>query len=234
MSNNYYDILWVAKTATNEEIKKSYKKLAMKYHPDRNKWDKEAEKKFKEINEAYQVLWDEKKKKQYDQFGNSNFWNFNNWNFNNWNYQWNPFGNFGWWFNFEDIFSGFGWWSQKSSTRFDFDFSEFFGNKSKSWPRSEKKQNQEKEQNLDVTETISIPFIDFLFDTQVSIKTINWKNLKLKIKALTKPWTKFKIKWEWKKINWKTGDMFVIVEAKMPKEIPEHVKKMVEAIRYEL
>jgi curved DNA-binding protein len=65
----YYSILEIEKTATIEEIKKSYRKLAMKYHPDRNKGDKEAEEKFKKINEAYSVLSDEQKRKQYDMYG---------------------------------------------------------------------------------------------------------------------------------------------------------------------
>ena len=56
-----YGILGVGKSASKDEIKKAYRKLAMKYHPDRNKWDKEAEKKFKEVNEAYQILSDDKK-----------------------------------------------------------------------------------------------------------------------------------------------------------------------------
>lgn len=76
MSKNYYDILGVSKTASADEIKKAYKKLAMKYHPDRNKGDKEAETKFKEVNEAYQVLGDAEKKKNYDQFGSADFGSF--------------------------------------------------------------------------------------------------------------------------------------------------------------
>ena len=70
---DYYDILGVTKKATPEEIKKAYRSLAMKYHPDRNQGDKTAEAKFKEASEAYQVLSDPKKKSSYDQFGHSAF-----------------------------------------------------------------------------------------------------------------------------------------------------------------
>ena len=66
---DYYEVLGVSKTATDAEIKKAYRKLAMKYHPDYNPGDKEAEEKFKEINEAYEVLSDADKKARYDQYG---------------------------------------------------------------------------------------------------------------------------------------------------------------------
>lgn len=70
---DYYDILGVAKNASGDEIKKSYRKLAMKFHPDRNPGDKEAEKKFKEATEAYEILKDDQKKAAYDQYGHSAF-----------------------------------------------------------------------------------------------------------------------------------------------------------------
>lgn len=70
---NYYDVLGVPKTASQSDIKKAYRKLAMQYHPDRNPDNKEAEDKFKAISEAYAVLSDEGKKKQYDMFGDSQF-----------------------------------------------------------------------------------------------------------------------------------------------------------------
>ena len=70
---NYYDLLGVAKTANEAEIKKAYRKLAMQYHPDRNPGDKSAEEKFKKINEAYAVLSDADKKRQYDMVGDSRF-----------------------------------------------------------------------------------------------------------------------------------------------------------------
>lgn len=68
---DYYELLGVEKTATAQEIKKAYRKLAMKYHPDRNPGDKEAEEKFKEINEAYSILSDPEKKERYDKFGHA-------------------------------------------------------------------------------------------------------------------------------------------------------------------
>ena len=70
---DYYEVLGVKKDSSTQDIKKAYRKLAMKYHPDRNKGDKEAEEKFKEISEAYAVLSDPEKRKQYDTFGASGF-----------------------------------------------------------------------------------------------------------------------------------------------------------------
>ena len=70
---DYYQILGVSKSASPEDIKKTYRKLAMKYHPDRNKGNKNAETKFKDISEAYAVLSDTEKKKQYDMFGSEGF-----------------------------------------------------------------------------------------------------------------------------------------------------------------
>lgn len=68
---DYYDILGVSKDANDQEIKKAYRKMAMKYHPDKHKGDKAAETKFKDINEAYQVLSDKQKRQSYDQFGSA-------------------------------------------------------------------------------------------------------------------------------------------------------------------
>ncbi|MFT4100757.1 MAG: molecular chaperone DnaJ [Burkholderiaceae bacterium] len=68
---DYYDVLGVAKNATEEEIKKAYRKLAMKYHPDRNPDSKDAEDKFKEAKEAYEMLSDARKREAYDRFGHA-------------------------------------------------------------------------------------------------------------------------------------------------------------------
>ncbi|HSN57876.1 MAG TPA: molecular chaperone DnaJ [Clostridiaceae bacterium] len=70
---DFYEVLGLQKGASDEEIKKAFRKLAIKYHPDKNQGDKEAEEKFKEINEAYQVLSDPEKKAKYDQYGDADF-----------------------------------------------------------------------------------------------------------------------------------------------------------------
>ncbi len=70
---DYYKILKIRKDASAEEVKKAYRKLAMKHHPDRNRGDASAEEHFKEINEAYAVLGDTEKRKQYDMFGAEGF-----------------------------------------------------------------------------------------------------------------------------------------------------------------
>ena len=70
---DYYEVLGVSKTASDSELKSAYRKLAKKYHPDVNPGDKEAEAKFKEATEAYSVLSDAEKRRQYDQFGHAAF-----------------------------------------------------------------------------------------------------------------------------------------------------------------
>ena len=68
---DYYDVLGVNKSASPEELKSAYRKLAVKYHPDKNPGDSKAEEKFKEASEAYEVLSDDKKREIYDQYGHA-------------------------------------------------------------------------------------------------------------------------------------------------------------------
>ena len=109
---NYYEILWIWEDASDEEIKKAFRKLAMQYHPDRW-WDEE---KFKEVNEANQVLSDKAKRQQYDMFRK---WGFDFWS---WSFSWGWFWGF-WWSQVDigDIFdvfwSFFGWWAWQARPR---------------------------------------------------------------------------------------------------------------------
>lgn len=96
MKRDYYEILGVAKNASAEEVKKAYRKVAMQFHPDRNPGNKEAEDKFKEAAEAYEVLNDADKRSQYDRFGHNAFGNGRG----------NGYGSGG--MNMDDIFSQFG------------------------------------------------------------------------------------------------------------------------------
>lgn len=236
---DYYSLLWVSRTATQAEIKKAYKKLALEYHPDRNKWNKSAEAKFKEVNEAYQILSDATKRKQYDQFGSDPLGGFSWGNYRG--YQGN--GDFS---NFGDIFSQFGWGNVPSgrwkTQSFSFDFSDLFW---RAWPgglyeeeplqrSSPQSPEEKKENNLDVVEKVEIPFLDFLFDSTVNIKTVYGKVLSLKVKANTKPGTKFKLTGKGRMSHGETGDMYVIVNAKMPHVPDPKILKMIDWIRHSL
>lgn len=222
MSNNYYDILWVTKSASSDEIKKAYRKQAMKYHPDRNKWDKVAEEKFKEINQAYTILSDEGKRKQYDTF---------------WSTWWNPFWWWAWWWysswwfsGFEDIF--WGWWWQ--SSWFEFNIEDLFW----SWmwwntrrKTSTKREKPKEPESLDFEKTYEVPIFDLILGCKIEVKWVYWQTAKLKIPPSTKPWSKFRVKWFGKKEPGREWNLIVKVEALMPKNISEVDMVMLDRIR---
>ncbi|MGC8925058.1 MAG: molecular chaperone DnaJ [Calditerrivibrio sp.] len=134
MSKSYYDILGVPKAATADEIKKAYRKLARKYHPDVNPGNKEAEAKFKEISEAYAVLSDPEKRKQYDTLGHEAFTSSGQgYNFHD--------------MNFEDLRH-----FKTGSFSFEDIFEEFFGG------GSTKRKSKTASRGEDITYSITLPF----------------------------------------------------------------------------
>jgi len=221
MSNNYYEILWVNKTATNDDIKKAYRKLAMKYHPDKNKGDKQAESKFKEINEAYSVLSDEKKRKNYDTFWSSSWNSFSGWARQSYSSQ-----DFS---GFEDIFSNFSWnrWWSSQFSGFEDIFSNFWNTQS----RKNHNKQEEKPVDLDLNKTYEVPIFDLILWCKIEVIWENKQKVILRIPENTKPATKFRIKWLWKMLWWNTWNMIVEVIAKMPKNISEIDKNLLERIR---
>ncbi len=185
---DYYKILGVEKSATKDEIKKAYRKLAMKYHPDRNPNNKTAEDKFKEIIEAHEVLSDTEKRKKYDTLGS------------NWK-QYQDRGK-----GFEDFFSQYGGRRGTSGSRsFEFsgDFGDLFGNLSgfsdffdsffgggrKDFGKTKTREAK----GQDLLATLYIPLEDAYSGATKEI-LVNNKKLRIKIEPGTKDGTKLRLK----------------------------------------
>ncbi|MEW6013621.1 MAG: DnaJ domain-containing protein, partial [Elusimicrobiota bacterium] len=191
---DYYKILGVERTATENEIKSAYRKLAMKYHPDRNPGNKEAESKFKEINEAYEVLSDPQKRKLYDSLGENwqngqnfepppDFKNFNHGNFRfHTNYASNAeFSDF-----FKTIFGNFSFFDtdENNSYRNVFDESDFF-------------ESAGRKRNLDINSELNLSLYDILNPSikNLTLKTNNQtKEIKVKIPKGIKDGSTIKLK----------------------------------------
>ena len=162
---DYYKILGVDKTAAGDEIKKAYRKLARKYHPDVNPNDKTAESKFKEIQEAYDILKDEKKRKEYDELG-TNYFNYKNAGAGasngQYHYDYSGGGNSGFGYNYGNAGGG------------NFNFEDIF---SDLFNRSGKKHGHVKGDDLNASLEISVPE-----SVKGAERIINLNGEKIKIK----------------------------------------------------
>ncbi len=144
---DYYEVLGVEKSASKDEIKKGYRKLAVKYHPDKNQGDKEAEEKFKEATEAYEILSDDQKKQIYDQYGFAGLEGMGG-------------GGGGYshaYADFQDLFGGGG---------FDFDslFGSFFGGGSRGGRREQHNRGADLRYNLEIS------FKDAVYGTKTEVQ----------------------------------------------------------------
>lgn len=243
MAKNPYDILGIKKSASADEIKKAYRKLAMQWHPDKHKGDKKIETKFKDINAAYETLSDAKKRAQYDQFGDAGeqfgaggFRPGSGGGFSAGAGGFNPGAGGG----FEDLFSQFsrartstGSRGGKNASSFEFDLGNLFGGGGMGGAQRATPESEE-EESLDVELVAEIPFLDFLLGTSVSVKTPDGATLKLSVPARTKPGTRLRVSGRGKTDGRHKGDLFVKLDAKMPKEVPEDVKKVMESLKYRL
>jgi len=150
---DYYQVLGVDRTATPDEIKRAYRKLALKYHPDKTKGDKAAEDKFKQLNTAYQILSDPEKRRQYDQYGSAAEGGFSGWS-----QAGTDFSGFAQGFDFNDL-GGFG----------DI-FDNFFGGRRGGKRKTPEniKRGQDREVNLQIT------FVEAVFgaDKKISVNRL--------------------------------------------------------------
>lgn len=191
---DYYEILGIDKKASPSEIKTAYRKLAKKYHPDLHPNDKEAEKKFTEINEAYEVLSDDKKRKKYDMFGkNANFQSGQNFDPSDFGFDFGNFGGGSYTYTnsnssgFSDFFDGlFGNFGQGGST-YKRGSTSRFSNFGQGFTKK-KKQNLDAKVNITIDEaikgtnrTVKIKTNGKLIDVDVSIPKGIKNNNKIRI-----------------------------------------------------
>ncbi len=203
---DYYEVLGVSKNASDDEIKKAYRKLAVKYHPDKNPDDKEAEKKFKEINEAHDVLSDKQKRARYDQFGHAGVGGAGGNPFSGGGASGNSFGGFdfnGQTFNFD--FGGGGGLDDILGSLFG------FGNAGPRRPR----------RGADYQASVVLTFEEAIFGTTKTVD-LNGKDLKVKIPAGIDDGMSIRLRGKGGKAPTKDGedgDLYVRVKVKPHKHL---------------
>lgn len=203
---DYYEVLGVSKNASDDEIKKAYRKLAVKYHPDKNPGDKEAEAKFKEINEAHDVLADKQKRARYDQFGHAGVGGAGGNPFSGGGASGNPFGGFdfnGQTFNFD--FGGGGGLDDILGSLFG------FGNAGTRRPR----------RGADYQASVVLTFEEAIFGTTKTVE-MNGGELKVKIPAGIDDGMSIRLRGKGGKAPTKDGedgDLYVRVKVKPHKHL---------------
>lgn len=199
---DYYEVLGVSKNATTEEIKKAYRRLALKYHPDRA--GKEHEHKFKEANEAYQVLSHPQKRSEYDQFGRAGVGSGSQ-----------PGGNYGGFsggsynINFDDIFSGRSGFGGVSDI-----FEDFFGGAFSQ-----------------VQAEIAISLTQAMLGANIAFKTQEGETLELKIPSMTQDGVTFRFPGKGGSTRRGRGDLLITVHIKMPRHLNNEQKELFENLR---
>ncbi len=214
MSKSLYETLEIPATASESEIKKAYRKLARKYHPDVNK-DPQAEEKFKEINAAYEILSDKEKKTQYDQFGDSMFGGQ----------------------NFHDF-------TRSQGSNVDLDeilrqmfsggggFSGGFGGSSSGFGSSGFGggfQQQYQEPNLDIETSVTIPFSVAILGGSHSV-SVNGERFDIKIPAGVKTGEKMRVKGKGHAQNGRAGDLFLKITVAQSPEYEREGDDLVKTI----
>ncbi len=198
-----YEVLGVSRNATDEEIKKAYRKLARKYHPDLNPNNKEAEKRFKEINEAYSILSDKEKREKYDKYGFAGF----DTSAGGANYE-DIFKNFGSRGGFSYTFRDFG----DASEEFDLGdlFENLFG---ATGARTRDFKTSYAPKGADVYYTMDLDFRDAVKGTTVTLN-INGERVQVKIPPGIKDKAKLKVKGKGQPGPGGRGDLYIVVNVR--------------------